>query len=99
MLVGELELVELSGDLSAQQVELGRIGLAAGPDDAEALLGAGLGNDVKVDVLDDLVRRLADPIPSDEGDDRPHGSQTSAGWDDVRRRCLSLSVAILEEAG
>ena len=46
-----------------------------------------------------LVRRLADPIPSDEGDDRPHGSQTSAGWDDVRRRCLSLSVAILEEAG
>jgi RND superfamily putative drug exporter len=46
-----------------------------------------------------LVRRLAEPIPLDDADDRPDRSQTPAAWDDVRRRCLSLSVAILEEAG
>ena len=45
-----------------------------------------------------LVRRLAEPIPLDEADDRSDRSQTPAAWDDVRRRCLSLSVAILEEA-
>ncbi|MFM9035994.1 MAG: MMPL family transporter [Mycobacterium sp.] len=39
-----------------------------------------------------LVRRLADPIPSDAGE----GS--GPAWDEVRRRCLSLAVAILEEA-
>jgi len=43
-----------------------------------------------------LVRRLADPIPSD--DDYPSGPEAEAAWDDVRRRCLSLAVAILEEA-
>ncbi len=43
-----------------------------------------------------LVRRLADPIPSDE--DAPSGPEAEAAWDGVRRRCLSLAVAILEEA-
>lgn len=42
-----------------------------------------------------LVRRLADPIPSDEDESGP---ETTAEWDGVRRRCLSLAVAILEEA-
>ena len=46
-----------------------------------------------------LVRRLAEPIPSDGNDDRWSGPQAAAEWDDVRRRCLSLAVAILEEAG
>jgi RND superfamily putative drug exporter len=45
-----------------------------------------------------LVRRLAEPIPLDDADDRSDRSQTLGAWDDVRRRCLSLSVAILEEA-
>jgi RND superfamily putative drug exporter len=45
-----------------------------------------------------LVRRLAEPIPLDEADDRSDSPQPVATWDDVRRSCLSLSVAILEEA-
>jgi uncharacterized membrane protein YdfJ with MMPL/SSD domain len=46
-----------------------------------------------------LVRRLADPIPTDtdEGDDWS-GPDGEPRWDDVRRRCLSLAVAIMEEA-
>ncbi len=40
-----------------------------------------------------LVRRLAEPIPVDAA-----GPQPGAAWDDVRRRCLSVAVAILEEA-
>jgi RND superfamily putative drug exporter len=45
-----------------------------------------------------LVRRLAEPMPLDEADERSDHSQTSATWDEVRQRCLSLSVAVLEEA-
>ena len=45
-----------------------------------------------------LVRRLAEPIPLDGANDWSDRSQTLAAWDDVRQRCLSLSVAILEEA-
>ena len=54
-----------------------------------------------------LVRRLADPIPTDvpgdglsdpDGDDRWSGLDGEARWDDVRKRCLSLAVAIMEEA-
>ena len=41
-----------------------------------------------------LVRRLADPMPSDETD--PAGPE--AGWENVRKTCLNLAVAILEEA-
>ena len=46
-----------------------------------------------------LVRRLADPIPSEAlDDDRWSGPDADARWDDVRQRCLSLAVAIMEEA-
>lgn len=44
-----------------------------------------------------LVRRLADPTPSDTPD-ADAGGGWDAGWEDVRQRCLSLAVAILEEA-
>lgn len=45
-----------------------------------------------------LVRRLADPIPSDGEDGQWSSPEAIAEWDDTRRRCLSLAVAILEEA-
>ncbi len=46
-----------------------------------------------------LVRRLADPIPSEApDDDRWSGPDGDARWDDVRQRSLSLAVAIMEEA-
>ncbi len=46
-----------------------------------------------------LVRRLADPIPSEAPDeDRWYGPDADARWDDVRQRCLSLAVEIMEEA-
>ena len=46
-----------------------------------------------------LVRRLADPIPSEAADDdRWSGPDADARWDDVRARCVSLAVAIMEEA-
>jgi RND superfamily putative drug exporter len=45
-----------------------------------------------------LVRRLADPHPSDLDDDGWPGSDAKADWDVVRQRCLSVAVAMLEEA-
>jgi RND superfamily putative drug exporter len=45
-----------------------------------------------------LVRRLADPHPSDFSDDQWPDSDAEADWDDVRQRCLSVAVAMLEEA-
>ena len=46
-----------------------------------------------------LVRRLADPVAADGADgDGWSGPDAEAQWDDVRRRCLALAVAILEEA-
>lgn len=46
-----------------------------------------------------LVRRLADPIPAEGPDDEQwSGPDGEARWDDVRKRCLSLAVAIMEEA-
>jgi RND superfamily putative drug exporter len=46
-----------------------------------------------------LVRRLADPIPTEAADDtRWSAPDAESEWDDVRTRCLSLAVAILEEA-
>ena len=46
-----------------------------------------------------LVRRLADPVPSEgPDDDRWSGPEADARWDEVRQRCLSLAVAIMEEA-
>ena len=48
-----------------------------------------------------LVRRLADPVPTDSADDDERWStpDATAEWDDIRTRCLSLAVATLEEAG
>ena len=44
-----------------------------------------------------LVRRLADPHPSDL-DDEWTEPDAKAEWEEVRQRCLSVAVAMLEEA-
>ncbi|MGV0802026.1 hypothetical protein ABQF26_33950, partial [Mycolicibacterium elephantis] len=49
-------------------------------------------------VATQLVRRLADPRPSDEDDTRASGPEAEAEWARVRQRCLSVAVAMLEEA-
>jgi heme transporter len=43
-----------------------------------------------------LARRLADPRPSDVDDE--HWSEPEADWEEVTQRCLSVAVAMLEEA-
>jgi len=48
-------------------------------------------------VASQLVRRLADPQPSDD-DDPSSGLDAEVDWSEVRRRCLSVAVAMLEEA-
>jgi len=45
-----------------------------------------------------LVRRLADPSPCDLAENRPSHPDADADWDNVRQRCLSVAVAMLEEA-
>jgi len=45
-----------------------------------------------------LVRRLADPNPCDFTDERWSAPDARADWDEVRQRCLSVAVAMLEEA-
>jgi hypothetical protein len=45
-----------------------------------------------------LVRRLADPHPSDFADDQWTGPDAQTDWEEVRQRCLSVAVAMLEEA-
>jgi RND superfamily putative drug exporter len=47
-------------------------------------------------VATQLVRRLADPDPSDP--DETPGPDGEGDWDRVRQRCLSVAVAMLEEA-
>jgi heme transporter len=49
-------------------------------------------------VATQLVRRLADPQPSDEHDTRMSSAEAEADWAKVRERCLSVAVAMLEEA-
>ncbi len=49
-------------------------------------------------VATQLVRRLADPHPSDEFDIPLSGPAAEADWAEVRQRCLSVAVAMLEEA-
>ncbi|RDH80395.1 MMPL family transporter [Mycolicibacterium moriokaense] len=49
-------------------------------------------------VATQLVRRLADPHPSDEFDIPMSGPDAEADWAKVRERCLSVAVAMLEEA-
>ena len=45
-----------------------------------------------------LVRRLADPDPTDITDNQFPESDGKADWEEVRQRCLSVAVAMLEEA-
>jgi RND superfamily putative drug exporter len=45
-----------------------------------------------------LLRRLADPHPSDFTDDQRSEPDAKADWEEVRQRCLSVAVAMLEEA-
>jgi len=49
-------------------------------------------------VATQLVRRLADPQPLDEHDTRMSGPEAEADWAKIRERCLSVAVAMLEEA-
>lgn len=49
-------------------------------------------------VATQLVRRLADPHPSDEHDASTSGPDAEDDWERVRRRCLSVAIAMLEEA-
>ncbi|EUA91654.1 putative mmpL11 [Mycobacterium ulcerans str. Harvey] len=44
-----------------------------------------------------LVRRLADPHPSDVDVEWPQPDD-KADWEEVRQRCLAVAVAMLEEA-
>jgi len=45
-----------------------------------------------------LVRRLADPNPSDLTGDQGSEADANSDWEQVRQRCLSVAVAMLEEA-
>ncbi len=47
-----------------------------------------------------LVRRLADPDPCDCSDDQESDADADANsdWEEIRQRCLSVAVAMLEEA-
>ncbi|CAJ1510082.1 MMPL family transporter [[Mycobacterium] burgundiense] len=49
-------------------------------------------------VATQLVRRLADPRPHDADDEQWSGPDGAERWDVVRQRCLSVAVAMLEEA-
>ena len=49
-------------------------------------------------IASQLVRRLADPRPSDTDDDRWSEPEAKAEWENITRRCLSVAVAMLEEA-
>lgn len=49
-------------------------------------------------IASELVRQLADPHPSDLPDDHWSEPEAKADWDEVRQRCLSVAVAMLEEA-
>ena len=49
-------------------------------------------------IASQLVRRLADPHPSDLDNEGWPESDTKADWEEVRQRCLSVAVAMLEEA-
>jgi heme transporter len=48
-------------------------------------------------VATQLLRRLADPRPSDDDDDPSAALDPDVDWSEVRQRCLSVAVAMLEE--
>lgn len=45
-----------------------------------------------------LVRRLADPNPCDYPEDQGSEAETDSDWEGIRQRCMSVAVAMLEEA-
>ncbi|OBI02719.1 MMPL family transporter [Mycobacterium scrofulaceum] len=45
-----------------------------------------------------LVRRLADPDPCDFNDEQGSEADARSDWEEIRQRCLSVAVAMLEEA-
>src|SRR5208283_1166862 len=45
-----------------------------------------------------LVRRLADPDPCDFNGDQGSEADANSDWEEIRQRCLSVAVAMLEEA-
>lgn len=45
-----------------------------------------------------LVRRLADPDPCDLDDEQGSEADARSDWEEIRQRCLSVAVAMLEEA-
>lgn len=45
-----------------------------------------------------LVRRLADPDPWDLNDEQGSEGDAHSDWEEIRQRCLSVAVAMLEEA-
>ncbi|HEX5142364.1 MAG TPA: MMPL family transporter [Mycobacterium sp.] len=47
-------------------------------------------------VTTQLVRQLADPLPGDHASEAS-SADADADWEEVRRRCLSVAVAMLEE--
>jgi heme transporter len=49
-------------------------------------------------VTTQLVRHLADPDPADIAETQLSEPAARADWEDVRQRCLSVAVAMLEEA-
>jgi heme transporter len=49
-------------------------------------------------VATQLLRRLADPRPSDDDDDPSAALDPDVDWSEVRQRCLAVAVAMLEEA-
>jgi RND superfamily putative drug exporter len=84
--------------------ELADLADAVGVDNAARVLARidgyySAGRRERLWIATQLVRRLADPIPAEApDDDRWSGPDADARWDDVRQRCLSLAVAIMEEA-
>src|SRR5689334_22916477 len=45
-----------------------------------------------------LVRRLADPNPVDHPEDQGSEAEANSDWEEIRGRCMSVAVAMLEEA-
>ena len=87
----------------ADFTDLADLADALGVDNAALALGGidryySAGRSERLWLATQLVRRLADPLPSDGNDGQWSGPEAAAEWDDTRRRCLSLAVAILEEA-
>ncbi|OBH33112.1 hypothetical protein A5692_14530 [Mycobacterium sp. E342] len=49
-------------------------------------------------IASQLVRRLADPDPWDFDDEQGSDADAHSDWEEIRQRCLSVAVAMLEEA-